>query len=215
MAVTAKKISVVARAPPLWQTRGMSSKADSWNQRYAEGKTGWDLGEAPPVVSREAARITEPSKILVPGAGRGHDAAAWAREGHHVTAVDFAPLAVEEGRALARTLGVTMEFLCADVLALPAALGRVDIVWEQTCLCAIQPEERRVYLREMHRVLAPRGQLLALLWNHGGEGGPPYDMPRATVEALMDGLFALESVEEVPDSPEQRRPEFLYRFRRA
>ena len=78
----------------------------------------------------------------------------------------------------------------------------------------MEPHDRRPYMEEMHRLLRPEGKILALLWNHGQEGGPPYDMKQPLVEEVVAGLFEVDSVDAVEDSPEGRRPEFLYRLRR-
>ena len=93
----------------------------------------------------------------------------------------------------------------ADVLAPPAALhGQFDLVWEQTCLCALPPEERRPYLQAMAQLLGPGGRMVALLWNHGNEGGPPWDMSPVLVERLLVGLFTIDRRERVSESIAER-----------
>lgn len=185
----------------------------SWNARYAERTDRWDLGRPPPVLERLIASLTKRRRVLVPGAGHGHDALAWARAGHEVVAIDFAPLAVESLRRRARDEGLDVRVLEADVTRLPVELrGHFDLVWEQTCLCALPPEHRRPYLEEMMLALHPEGQMLALLWNHGNEGGPPYDMSPVLVERLLVGLFSIELREPVEQSIREREPEFLWRL---
>ena len=192
------------------------AEADSWNQRYVDGRTGWDLGAVPPVIHREAeawiathgeaARAS--ASVLVPGAGRAHDARGWAKAGFPTTAVDFAPLALREAEALARADGVELELVEADVTALPAPWkDRFAVVWEQTCLCALPVELREPYLDELRRVVMPDGLVLALLWNHGNEGGPPWDMTEALVRRLVEGRFEVLSREAVADSPAGRSGE--------
>lgn len=151
--------------------------------------------------------------MLVPGAGRGHDAIAWARGGHVATAVDFAPLAVEGARTLARERGVELEVVQADIFDLPRSLvGSFDLVWEQTCLCAIDPERRTDYVDSMHRALRPDGELVALLWNHGREGGPPWNMEPEAITELLAPRFERRSIETVDASITDRTPEYLTRF---
>lgn len=196
------------------------SDASSWNSRYVDKSTGWDLGEAPPsllrLIEARRAAASEPLVVLVPGAGRAHDARAWARAGHRVTAVDFAPLAIEEGRALAKAEGLSIEFVEADVSALPEDwTGRFDLVWEQTCLCALPLELRRPYFGEVERVLRPGGELVALLWNHGRSGGPPHDMDVEAVLDAIDGRFEVVERELVPDSPKDRVAEWLWTLTQA
>jgi SAM-dependent methyltransferase len=189
-------------------------EADEWNNRYVEERTGWDLGEAPASLRRVVeARSGEGKRlsVLVPGAGRGHDARAWAAAGHEAVAVDFAPLAIEEGRKLAAEAGLDIEFVEADVSALPEDwTDRFDVVWEQTCLCAIPVDLRKPYVKEVQRVLKPDGEFVAVLWNHGRDGGPPFDMHVDAVMDALDGRFEVLEHELVPDSPKDRVAEWLW-----
>lgn len=189
----------------------MVDDPQSWNARYAEGSDRWTLDAAPPVLERLIASYRERRRVLVPGAGHGHDAFAWASAGHEVVALDFAPLAVASMHERMRESGVSFDALEADVTAPPASLrGRIDLVWEQTCLCALQPDDRRPYLEAMATLLRPGGSMVALLWNHGNEGGPPFDMPPVLVERLVAGLFSIRKRERVEASQSQRPSEFLW-----
>jgi SAM-dependent methyltransferase len=184
-----------------------------WEQRYAEGRTAWDLGGPPPVLVREIALRAPPPvlRILVPGAGFGHDALAWARAGHAVTAVDVAPTPCRVLAERAARAGLVVDVRQADVLALPADLhGAFDLVWEQTCLCALDPSQHAAYARSMTAALKPGGTFLGLFWNHGMAGGPPYDLTRGAVSALFTDVDRI-SLEVVPDSVPGRSNEFLFR----
>jgi SAM-dependent methyltransferase len=196
----------------LLHTSTMATDPGQWNARYAEGRDSfWDLGRAPPILDRLIATQTTRRRVLVPGAGHGHDAVAWARAGHGVVSFDFAPLAVESLRRRAREQGVEVDVREVDVLAPPAELrGQFDLVWEQTCLCALDPEQRRPYLQAMAQLLGPGGRMVALLWNHGNEGGPPWDMNPVLVESLVVGLFTIDRRERVTASVSAREPEWLW-----
>lgn len=188
--------------------------AEAWNARYERGQTGWDRGDAAPALHQLLARIEHaPLRVLVPGAGFGHDAIAWARAGFQVTAVDFAPLAVAGLRERAAAAHVVLEALHADLFALPAELsGTFDLVWEQTCLCAIEPSLRDDYVDVLHRVLKPSGLVHALLWNHQRAGGPPFDLPVPLTHALFKPRFDLLETTRLKDSG--RAGEYLLTLRR-
>ena len=191
---------------------------DGWNRRYAEGTARWDLGEAPGVLVDYIESLGAPPpdarRVLVPGAGYGHDALAWALAGYEVTAVDFAPLAVEGMRERARQQGLEMTVLQADVLDLPREMEqRFHRVWEQTCLCALYPEMREGYVASMARVTHPAGQYTGLFWNHGREGGPPYDMPRELIDRLFTPAFEISTYEEVDPAKSSREVEYLAHMR--
>ena len=60
----------------------------------------------------------------------GLDTLSWAREGAHVTGVDFSPAAIATARHLNAELGLDATFVCSDVYELPGALGApYDIVF--------------------------------------------------------------------------------------
>ena len=187
-----------------------------WDQRYAEGLTGWDLGEAPPVL-RDLIRgeLRPAGRILVPGCGNGHDALALAQAGWHVTGFDFAPRAIRAAREHARATGVTVSFEVADLFALPAAwAGAFDAVWEQTCYCAIHPERRDEYVAALAAVLKPGGRFVGLLMNHEKPDGPPFDVTRDDVRTRFAPLFDVEELRTVTNSAADRPGEFLVLARR-
>lgn len=190
------------------------SDPNYWQGRYEEGSAHWDLGAPPPVVMRLAREFATPVKVLVPGAGSGHDAFGWARAGHETTAFDFAPAAVDRARGLAVEQGLAVDLAVADAFALPADWrGRFDVVFEQTLLCAIDPARRGEYVDAMADVLAPGGSLLAVLWNHGNSGGPPYDLTPEIVRPLLATRFEVDAMEPLAPGEHPRAGQFLVRAR--
>lgn len=197
--------------------------SEAWNARYAEGSDGWTLDETPPVIARivagevldlDAAALAAPRRVLVPGAGRGHDAVGWAAAGHEVVAVDWAPLAIDAMRARIEAGDPSFEVRRADVLDLPEDLhGGFDFVWEQTCLCALYPEMWEGYVESMWRALRPDGDLLALLWNHGEPDGPPHDMSPDLVRRLFAPRFVMGDPVSI-GSLGKREGEWVVRLRR-
>lgn len=197
--------------------------AEAWNARYADGSDGWTLERPPPVIAKVlagglldagGASLDSPRRVLVPGAGKGHDAVGWASAGHEVVAVDWAPLAIEHMQQRVASGAPRFEARRADVLALPEDLhASFDIVWEQTCLCALYPEMREDYVESMWRALRPNGELIALLWNHGNPDGPPFDMSPELIEELFTPRFDMG--EPVPiGSLGERENEWIVRLSR-
>jgi len=189
---------------------------EGWEARYRSGEIPWDLGEAPPILAQLLGKIVERDlDILVPGAGYGHDALAWAHAGHRATAVDIAPTAVAGVAARAREAGLDLDAIVADLFALPEDWrGRFDAVWEQTCFCAVNPDQRALYVDAMADVLKPGGMLYALLWNHGMEGGPPWSINESDVRTWFTTRFEVEHVDDVEQSAGERYHEFVVRMRR-
>ena len=187
---------------------GSAKDPSSWDRRYAEGTARWDLGAAPPALTALLARLDRPLRVLVPGCGYGHDAIAWAEAGHDVVGVDFAPLAIEGAYERARAAGVEVSWLQADVFAMPD-LPPFDAIWEQTCYCAIDVEDRDRYVRAIADVLKPGGRFFGLLWNHGQPGGPPHDVTPEDVRERFAEAFDVASVTRVTESAPTRSNEFF------
>lgn len=166
-----------------------------WEAIYQSGRTGWDIGGAsPPFVGLlHSAQRPVPGKMIVPGAGRGHDAVLFAQHGFDVTALDFAPSAIAATQAEAQRAGVTVQTLQADLFALPAALhGIFDYVLEYVCFCAINPHQRADYAQVVSDLLRPSGFFLALFFpTDRRAGGPPYAVDLGEVRSLFEPHFDL------------------------
>jgi SAM-dependent methyltransferase len=179
-----------------------------WDEVYQGGRAGWDLGGPTPALRRllDSGRFA-PGRLIVLGAGRGHDAREFARRGFAVTAVDFAANAVHDMRALADPLA-PVEILQTDLFALPRSFGGVfDYVLEYTCFCAIDPSRRAEYADLVARLLRPHGTYLALLFPLDQHvGGPPFAVSLPETQALFERRgFRLQYQETPVDSVVQRR----------
>jgi methyl halide transferase len=171
-----------------------------WEQRYQTGDTPWEKGApAPPLVEWILSRGAMQGSILVPGCGSGHDvrAIAKASPAARVVGLDVAASALDRARQYAPAGQETYQL--ADLLDLPAALtNRFEWVFEHTCFCAIQPQQRSDYVRGVLRALQPEGALLSIFFLNPldpGEapegGGPPFPVTRLELDSLFEGHFDL------------------------
>ncbi len=161
-----------------------SAEAAAWDQRYREGRDGWELGApAPPLdafLREDPRRPLPPGEVLVPGCGRGHEAALLAELGFEAIGLDLSGEALQEARRLHGADRPGLRWLQADLLDAAAlrsaglADGSLQGVMEHTCFCAIDPSRRSDYLAAVTRLLAPGGWLLGLFWCHTLPGGPPF-----------------------------------------
>jgi SAM-dependent methyltransferase len=105
-----------------------------WEDAYARGGDGWELGRpAPPLVDFLDTTPPPLGRVAVPGCGRGHDARLLATRGYEVIGFDFAPAALAAARALAARERVAARFEDRDVFALGRELPNgFDGVWEYT-----------------------------------------------------------------------------------
>ncbi|MCI0610141.1 MAG: TPMT family class I SAM-dependent methyltransferase, partial [Anaerolineae bacterium] len=163
------------------------NSARKWDADYERKTDGWDLGGPTPVFKRLASsRQLIPGRMIVLGAGRGHDARLFARHGFQVTAVDFASQAVQEMQRLADPES-PVEILQHDIFTLPETLtNSFNYVLEYTCFCAIDPNRRGEYADLVTRLLKPNGIYIDLAFPlDGRKGGPPF----AVTEAEIFDLF--------------------------
>lgn len=179
-----------------------------WEADYARGTDGWDLGGPTPIFRRLLAHGEfAAGRLIVLGAGRGHDAREFARHGFEVTAVEFAPYAVHEMQRLA-VPDAPVEILHTDIFTLPHTLDEMfDFVLEYTCFCAIDPQRRAEYADLVTRLLKPRGIYIDLVFPVNDHiGGPPYAVNVSEVFDLFGARgFTLIRRELPTDSVSQRR----------
>lgn len=163
-----------------------------WEQRFAEGNTPWDRGEVSPQLGVWlASGALKPCRILVPGCGSGYEVAALAKAGFEVTGLDYADETIARTHQRLKHTGVDATLVQADVLAWQPDRA-FDAVYEQTCLCALYPDQWRDYADQLHRWLAPGGRLYALFVQfprpgaaEGAIQGPPYHCDINAMRALF------------------------------
>lgn len=191
------------------------SSAQYWDNRYRDSRDGWDLGQAPTWLVEKASAL-QARKVLVVGCGRGHDAVAFAQAEHEVVGLDFSPRALTDANALYPSVpGLT--FVQGDVFELGqgnlhAMAGAYDLIWEQTCLCAIDPKRRQDYFAAIERALAPRGQWHAVLWGHGEEGGPPFHLTPDIVQKIVPASFTRSGLTTIENKPGARKNQVIVEY---
>lgn len=146
-----------------------------WSDLYKSKDTGWDLNQPAPALKDMLPRLKLPkSKVLVLGSGRAHDAALFAELGHVVTAVDISPDAIAEAKKLYGHYP-NLNFMVADALHLPQNMhNSFDIVFEQTCFCAINPSLRSDLVKAWRKYLHDQGMLLGIFFVVEKPSGPPF-----------------------------------------
>ncbi len=179
--------------------------ATNWDDRYRERNTPWDLGGPTPVFLRLIRAGTIPKgRLLVPGAGRGYDAIAFAQAGYEVTALDFSPLASEALRASAEAAGVALDVRVGDFFE---AEGEYDAAMEYTFYCAIAPELRTAYRDRMARLIRPGGLLFGLFFplREKDPEGPPFKVSIEEIKRSFGECFELVCEEMPEDSIKPRK----------
>ena len=131
-----------------------------WEEKYRAKTIPWDRGAvSPALLGWIEDGALPPGRILIPGCGRGHEAVELARRGFQVTALDIAPTALEHLAAELAAAGVEAERVCADALTWQPAQP-FDAIYEQTCLCALDPDALGGLRTTTVQLAAPRRQVV-------------------------------------------------------
>lgn len=102
-----------------------------WDERFAGPE--YKYGTEPNAFVREqAALLTAPAAVLLPGDGEGRNGVWLARQGHAVTSVDYSAQGLQKTRALAQRFSVSVHTVLADLsewAPQPAAFDAVVSVY--------------------------------------------------------------------------------------
>jgi SAM-dependent methyltransferase len=166
-----------------------------WDQRWQQGETPWDKGEAaPPLMEAlehpEDGVFLRNARVLVPGCGSGHDVRALARAGALVTGLDLSAKAVKVAGGFPRINGENYE--CGDLFEWQGP--EFDAVWEHTCFCAILPEDRPRYAQAMARLIRPGGCLVGVFYLNpqDADDGPPHPSRKEEIVRHLEPWFTLK-----------------------
>lgn len=181
--------------PPYYIDTAQIENSHYWADVYkTEENPGWNLNEPAEAFKDMLPRLKLPkSRVLVLGAGEGHDAALFANAGHVVTAVDFSKEAITRGQKKYADL-TNLRFVESNIFDLPQDWNySFDIVVEHTCFCAIPTEQRGDLVKLYRRMLHEEGQLLAVFFTMDKRAGPPFGSTeweiRKRTEASFQYLF--------------------------
>jgi len=151
------------------------------------------------------------ARVLIPGAGRGYDAATFVRAGAATAvALDVVPAAADAAAAWLAAHGLPgrTHAVCADFFSLPAigvAAPPFDGGYDYTFFCAIPPSWRPAWGEAWGRAIKAGGWLVTLQFplsppDDPGRQGPPWPVTGdAYEEALTPAGFVLKRREKVPE----------------
>lgn len=187
--------------------------ATYWQQRYANGQTGWDAGRITPPLQEYFVQLGPPDarRILIPGAGRAYEAEYLHRQGWpNVWVADLAPEPLHDLQQRVPDFP-TEHLLLADFFQLEP-VPAFDLLVEQTFFCALDPALRPAYARQCAHLLRPGGTLMGLLFDtEFSQPGPPFGGSRAEYRPYFEPYFEFRHFDTATNSlaPRQGRELFI------
>ncbi len=178
-----------------------------WANRYQTGEIGWDAGTITTPIKAYIDHLIETKtnknlKILIPGAGSGHEAAyLWAQGFQNVYVCDWA----EE--AIGRYKNNVPEFpesqlIIGDFFQLN---GQFDLIIEQTFFCALDPQLRPQYAEKMAELLHTEGVVSGVLFGKTFPfQGPPFGGDKAEYVHYFEPYFDILTMEDCHNSIQPR-----------
>lgn len=159
-----------------------------WQNKYQNNDTPWDIEGVSPALVYYFQQYTVPNqRILIPGAGRAHEAIWLHKAGYRdVTVCDLTEEAFGHLRAECPDFPASNMIVC-DFFLLK---GSYDVMIEQTFFCALDPVLRRDYVEKSAELLVEGGELAGLLFaTPFTTEGPPFGGTRDEYLNLMSSRF--------------------------
>jgi len=206
------------QTPDLTTIKGRQQKAWSAGDYGKVGVTLTMMGEQ----LAEAVDLRPDQKVLDVASGNGNAALAAARRFCEVTALDYVPMLLEEGRNRAKAEALPIDFVEGDAENLPFEDGSFDVVLS-TLGVMFAPDQRKA-ASELLRVCKPGGKIGLASWVPDGYVGdlfrtmskyvpPPPGLKSPFRWGTGEGLGEL--LGEDVTSLQSRRCSLVWRFRSA
>jgi SAM-dependent methyltransferase len=126
----------------------------------------WDVGPREELVSLVESGRIKPGRAIDLGSGTASNSIFLAQHGFDVTGVDFAPTAIEKGRAMADAAGVEVNFLVDDLTNLRHVAGTFDLLVDYGTLDDLTPKDRDLYMKNVLSLTHPGSRFLLYGWEY-------------------------------------------------
>jgi hypothetical protein len=163
-----------------------------WENRYKFETTNWDIGEISTPIKAYIDQLTDKNaRILIPGAGNGHELDYLIEQGfHNVCVLDYAKQPIDA--IIKRNNAFEKHLIHEDFFN---HNGTYDLIIEQTFFCALQPNLRVNYVSKMFNLLSEKGKISGLLFNFPlTEEGPPFGGSIDEYVHLFSKKFTLKTL---------------------
>jgi SAM-dependent methyltransferase len=180
----------------------MPKPAAFWNDRFSADQYVYGVEPNDFVEEAAATWLTEPQAVLDLGVGEGRNAVHLARQGHTVTAVDYAVEGLRKTERLAEEVGVDVETMQADVRD-----WRPARTWDAVVVTFLHlaPDERPALYALLRRCLRPGGLLIAEWFRpeqrtEGYTSGGPPDVDMMVTTGELREHFGEAGIEKLTEA---------------
>jgi SAM-dependent methyltransferase len=174
------------------------SEQENWDARYrGNAPPPWDTGHPSNELRRRLTQMSiAPCRALELGCGTGTNAIWLAQQGFDVTAFDISPTAIDRAKAKVEQTKVQVEFLIADVYALPD-LEPFPFFFDRGCYHVVRRVNTTGYLDALQKITAAGASGLVLTGNakEPHSPGPPV-VSEEEIRAELGKLFEIVSLDE-------------------
>jgi methyl halide transferase len=186
----------------------MKLNKEYWENRYKLNEIGWDAGKITTPLKDYIDQINDKNlKILIPGAGNGHEFDYLINKGfRNIYVVDIAPTPLLN--IALRNPEFKENLILLDFFELDMTF---DLIIEQTFFCALDPNLREKYTTKMESLLKSNGKIAGLLFNFPlTEVGPPFGGSIEEYQKLFSNKFKIKTLEKAYNSIKPRTDKELF-----
>lgn len=176
-------------------------KLDSqfWDERYLSKETGWDLSRPSPPIEAYIDQWNDlNSRVMIPGCGNAYEAEYLLKKGFtNITLIDLSKV-LTDGLKKKFENNPNIRIIHDNFFQ---HKGKYDLILEQTFFCAIDPELRKAYVRQMSELLEDGGTIAGLLFNTNFDRqGPPFGGDKVEYLELFESHFNIQTMETAHNS---------------
>jgi methyl halide transferase len=160
-----------------------------FEERYKTGDLPWDIKRPDSNLVESVKKFEiKPGKGLDVGCGTGDNVIWLTRQGFKMTGIDLSKTAIEQAKLKIKNEGVLADLYTLDFLQEKVPGNPFSFVFDRGCFHTFDSdEERSVYARNVHQLLAENGLWLTLAGNYDDgrlEIGPPKRKALQIIQAV-------------------------------
>lgn len=181
-----------------------------WDSKYSTHSTGWDVGTVTTPIKTYIDQLTNKElKIIIPGAGNGHEAEYLFRQGFKKTfVVDISSYPLENLKKRCPDFPDD-QLIQSDFYDFTGK--DFDLAIEQTFFCTFYPETREKYAKKMNDILKPNGKIAGLLFGVPlNDHQPPFGGKKEDYLKVFESYFEIQTMEPAYNSIPPRKGSELF-----